>query len=140
MAESDLDEVSGIEARTYDFPWSEGIFRDCVRAGYHCIVCETPDGIVGYGVMSVGAGECHLLNLSMDPAWQGRGLGTRMIRTLLEAARTRKARVAILEVRRSNRRARSLYLRLGFEEIGCRREYYPALDGREDALVLAKVI
>jgi len=91
-------------------------------------------------VMSVGAGECHLLNLSMDPAWQGRGLGTRMIRTLLEAARTRKARVAILEVRRSNRRARSLYLRLGFEEIGCRREYYPALDGREDALVLAKVI
>lgn len=140
MAEADLPEVSLIEARTYEFPWSEGIFRDCVRAGYHCIVCEIPGAIVAYAVMSVGAGECHLLNLSVDQAWQRRGLGTRMIEALLEAARTRKARVAILEVRRSNRGARDLYRRLGFEEIGCRRGYYPAPDGREDALVLGKVV
>jgi len=140
MVEADVDQIGRIEGRIYEFPWSEAIFRDCLHAGYHCVVLQLPAGIVGYGVMSAGAGECHLLNLSVAPAWQGRGLGTLLIRSLLEAARTLKARVALLEVRATNADAQRLYRRLGFEQIGRRKGYYPAREGREDALVLARVI
>jgi ribosomal-protein-alanine N-acetyltransferase len=96
--------------------------------------------VVGYGIMSVGAGECHLLNISVDVPYQRRGLGRNLVEQLLELARRHRARIAFLEVRRSNEAAQRLYFGLGFEEISTRKEYYPASEGREEALILAKFL
>jgi ribosomal-protein-alanine N-acetyltransferase len=138
MRQSDLSAVMEIERASYEFPWTEAIFRDCLRAGYHCRLYDSVDGVLGYGVMSLGAGECHLLNICVHPRYRSRRLATGLIESLLQTAIRRRAAVALLEVRVSNHAAYRLYTRLGFNEIGLRKNYYPARRGREDALVLAK--
>lgn len=139
MLYTDLKEVLSIETRAYEFAWTEGIFRDCIRAGYHCQVLETPHGFIqAYGVMSAAAGEAHILNLCVRPELQGRGLSRRMLDHLLELAHTAQIQTVFLEVRPSNKRAMQLYAAAGFCEIGVRIGYYPAARGREDALVMAK--
>lgn len=137
MREADVRFVMQVEREAYEFPWTEGIFRDCLRVGYLCRVIEHGSGLAGHGVMSVAAGECHLLNVCVRPRYQGRGAGRRLVLHLLDLARRREAQVALLEVRKSNTTAQHLYHALGFNEIGMRRSYYPARRGREDALVLA---
>lgn len=139
MLYTDLREVLTIERRSYEYAWTEGIFRDCIRAGYHCRVLEIPHGFIqSYGVLSAAAGEAHLLNLCVRPELQGRGLSRRMLDHLLELARTVEVQTVFLEVRLSNIRAIRLYDSAGFHEIGCRTGYYPAVRGREDALVMAR--
>ena len=138
MTEADLPRVMEIERAAYEFPWTEGIFRDCLRVGYCCWVLEEGEAIRGYGVMSVGAREAHILNLCIAPPVQRRGLGRRLLRHLLALARYHGAATVFLEVRMSNRAALRLYRAMGFREIGLRRNYYPAARGREDALVLAR--
>ncbi len=138
MRADDLAAVVAIEQLAYEFPWTPGIFRDCLNFRYTCRVLVGSEGILGYGVMSVGVGECHILNICVHPAWQRQGLGRRLVEHLLEVARGRQARMALLEVRRSNEVAHRLYSSLGFNEIGLRRGYYPARKGREDARVLAR--
>lgn len=138
MHADDLEAVMKIETSAYEFPWTMGIFKDCLRFGYTCQVFDTPQGIIGYGIMSLAVGECHLLNICVAPRFQGRGYGRRLINHLLELARERNAQTALLEVRVSNRTAYHLYTTLGFNEIGMRRGYYPARKGREDAIVLAR--
>ncbi len=138
MREVDLPGVLSIERASYDFPWTEAIFRDCLRVGYHCQVYDGHRSLRGYGIMSVGAGECHLLNVCTHPDHRAQGLGSNLIDHLLEVARQALASVALLEVRASNKIAYELYCRMGFNEIGVRKDYYPAHRGREDALVLAR--
>lgn len=139
MLYTDLREVLMIERRSYEYAWTEGIFRDCIRAGYHCRVLEVPHGLIqAYGVLSAAAGEAHLLNLCVRPELQGRGFSRRMLDHLLDLARTVEVQTVFLEVRPSNIRAIRLYDAAGFHEIGCRPGYYPAARGREDALVMAR--
>jgi len=127
-----------IEVRAYGFPWTEGIFRDCIRVGYCCWCYEVNGVIHGYGVMSVAAGESHILNLSVRPDSQRQGVGTKLMKHFLQLARRHNADTVMLEVRPSNTPAIRLYEKLGFNEIGVRRKYYPADGGqREDALLLA---
>ncbi len=137
MTVADLGKVMEIEPRAYEFPWSEGIFRDCLRVGYCCWCYEQNDELTGYGVMSVAAGESHILNLTVVPELQRRGIGRKMLRHFIQLARRHKADTLMLEVRPSNTGAIRLYNELGFNEIGRRRNYYPAENGREDALQLA---
>lgn len=137
MHQRDLDTVVGIERLIYSHPWTPGNFRDSLHAGYSCWVLEAQDGIIGYCVMMVGVGEAHLLNLSVAPAWQRHGLGSGMLRHLLERAREWGARELLLEVRPSNAAARALYAGFGFREVAVRRGYYPAEQGREDAILMA---
>ena len=138
MRESDLDEVMRIEVRAYPFPWTLGIFRDCLRAGYPMWVQERDGALVGYGVLSIAADEAHVLNLCTAPECEGQGLGRRMLQALLRIARGAGAQRVFLEVRPSNPRAIELYDRSGFNEIGRRPRYYPAPgNGREDAIVMA---
>lgn len=137
MTEADLAEVTRIEAAAYEFPWTLGIFRDCLRAGYHAWVLARPGTIYGYGLLSVAAGEAHLLNLCIDPARQGEGHGRRLLARMLDLARWHRAERIFLEVRPSNAVAIRLYHQTGFNEIGRRPNYYPARGGREDALVMA---
>ncbi|MBN2886061.1 MAG: ribosomal protein S18-alanine N-acetyltransferase [Chromatiaceae bacterium] len=138
MGEQDLAAVLVVEAAAYSHPWSEDIFRDCLRVDYDCWVGELGEAIVCHGILSVAVGECHLFNLCVHPHWQGRGLGRQLLRHLLGVARGQGAETAFLEVRASNLAAKRLYDSEGFCEIGRRRGYYPAPRGRrEDAIVLA---
>jgi len=134
---ADLGTVMDIESHVYDFPWTQGIFRDCLRVGY-CCWCYENDGLIqGYGVMSVAAGESHILNITVRPESQRQGIGGKLMKHFLQLARRHDADTVMLEVRPSNKLAISLYEKLGFNEIGVRRNYYPADEGREDALILA---
>ncbi len=138
MRQEDLAGVMAIEQAVYAFPWTPGIFQDCLRVGYCCWLLEAERKVIGYGVMSVVIDESHILNLCIHPDWQGRGLGRKLLQRLLGIARQHGAETAFLEVRESNRSALALYTRLGFVEVGRRRGYYPAEgDGREDALVMS---
>lgn len=137
MRDTDLDAVLAIEQRAYAFPWTRGIFRDCLRADYPAWVLERDRVLIGYGVLSVAADEAHVLNVCAAPEVQGQGHGKRMLRALLQVARGRGARRVFLEVRPSNHTAIRLYHNEGFNEIGRRPRYYPAVDGREDAIVMA---
>lgn len=138
MQEADIAAVMVNELAAYEYPWTEGILRDCLRVGYSCWVLETEHGISGHAVLSLmAAGECHILNLCVAPALQGRGLGRALLSHLLDLARERGVRTALLEVRPSNTAALALYASVGFNEIGSRKAYYPAKRGREDGLILA---
>ena len=136
MMEIDLPEVAAIEHRSYAFPWSENIFRDCLRVGYTCRALDLSGQIIGYAVMSLGAGEAHVLNLCVRHEYRSLGFGRRLLEHLLERAQASGVNETFLEVRPSNLSAIRLYQRLGFEQIGIRRGYYQAPDGREDAIVL----
>lgn len=136
MTAADLPYVLAIERKNYQFPWEEDVFTDCFKAGYGCYVCEELDKILGYCLVSIAVGEAHILNISVDPAEQGQGIGRRMLQHLVETARGR-AETVFLEVRVSNEIAIALYQDEGFNEIGVRKGYYPAEDGREDAIMLA---
>ena len=140
MVYADLKAVMAIEVSAYPFPWTKPIIRDCIRVGYRCRVWEDQGRIEAYGIMSVEAGEAHVLNLCVRPESQGRGLARRMLEHLLDLARTAGAEMAFLEVRPSNTRALRLYRAAGFCEVGLRRGYYPNKGRREDALVMAKVL
>ncbi|HAI58256.1 MAG TPA: ribosomal-protein-alanine N-acetyltransferase [Xanthomonadaceae bacterium] len=137
MRQADVAAVAAIEARAYAFPWTPGIFRDCLDTGYQCWVADTTDGLQGYGVLSIGADEAQLLNLCVDPAVHRRGLGRRLLRRMVDLARWHMADRIFLEVRPSNPGAQALYASEGFLPIGRRPRYYPASDGREDAIVMA---
>ena len=140
MQDTDLVEIMEIERRSYPYPWTRQIFNDCLRAGYCCWVCEQHGVIEGYGVTSIAAGESHLLNLCVRPESQQQGIGRKLLVHLISLARRQNAELMFLEVRPSNRVARALYESMGFNELGSRREYYPADKGREDALILARVL
>jgi ribosomal-protein-alanine N-acetyltransferase len=140
MRESELDAVVRIERAAYAFPWTEGIFRDCLRVNYICRVVEIDVALVGYGIMSVGSGEAHLLNVCVADAYRCRGIGRRLLGHLLQTAAAAGAREAFLEARPSNTAAIRLYQSLGFQQIGVRRGYYQASEGREDAIVLRRDI
>ena len=139
MVTRDLDTVLAIEAGAYAFPWSRGNFIDSLAAGYHAQVLAGADaGLVGYFVAMPGVDEMHLLNITVAPAWQGQGLARTMLDALDAHCRARRLAMLWLEVRESNHRARALYARRGFSEVGLRRGYYPAAFAkREDAIVMS---
>jgi len=137
MAESDLPLVMAIETDIYAFPWTQGNFRDSLAAGYGCWIYARESELIGYCVVMLAADEAHLLNLSIAASRQRQGHGSMLLQQLCEIGRGRGARRMFLEVRPSNPAALRLYERHGFWRVGLRRDYYPALRGREDALVLS---
>lgn len=137
MHVDDLSAISAMEALCYEFPWSAGVFSDCLRAGHSCWLLCVDATIAGYGILSMGADEAHVLNLCIDPAQRGKGLGRHLLGRLLDVARWNGAGRVFLEVRPSNPVAMTLYESIGFREIGRRPRYYPAREGREEAVVMA---
>jgi ribosomal-protein-alanine N-acetyltransferase len=138
MQHGDLKMVSDIERRSYEFPWSHGVFRDCLLAGYRSIVLIREERVAGYGILSVAAGEAHILNLCVDPEFRSLGYGKRLLNELLFRARAASVREVFLEVRPSNKMALALYRKKGFYQVAKRPAYYQSHEGREDAAVLAK--
>ncbi len=140
MQLEDVEQVMMVEHEVYEFPWTERIFSDCIRVGYQCWLAQQQLSIVGHAVISVTAGESHMLNLSIAKQYQRKGFGRQFIEFLVEEARQKDAQTMLLEVRPSNSAAISCYNAAGFNEIGCRKDYYPAPEGREDALLFARHI
>lgn len=136
MSLADLDAVMTIEGQIYPFPWTRGNFGDSIISGYHCRVFEQAGCLVGYGVMMIGPDEAHMLNLSIAAAWQRQGWGRVLLRYFIGLAREHRARRMYLEVRQSNPGAVRLYAKAGFSQIAMRKDYYPAMNGREDAVVM----
>ena len=135
MTLADVPAVVAVERGSYQFPWSEGVFRDCIRVGYLCRVVEAAGEAAGYGIMSYGAGEAHILNVCIREDLRSAGVGRRLMDFLLERARAAQMQDVFLEVRPSNPTAIRLYERLGFSRVGVRKAYYQAVGGREDAWV-----
>jgi len=140
MVHDDIPQVADIERRSYEFPWSHGVFRDCLLAGYSCFVLEREGDVVGYSILSVAAGEAHILNLCIDPKFRQLGYGEMLLDELLQRAAHEEVREILLEVRPSNEAAIALYRKKGFRLIASRPAYYQATEGREDAAVYSKLI
>lgn len=140
MEPADLLQVADIEQRSYEFPWSHRLFRDCLLSGYICVVLERGEDVVGYSILSVAAGEAHILNLCVDSKARKLGYGDRLLEEILERAKTLLVKQVFLEVRPSNEHAMSLYRKKGFRQIAERPAYYQAHDGREDAAVMSLLL
>lgn len=136
MSDEDLPAVATIEADVYAFPWSLGNFRDSLASGYQCTVARIGRELVAYSVLMVAVDEAHLLNIAVARKWHRQGVATAFMQWLISRARQDRLEMMFLEVRPSNAVGRHLYERLGFRQLGLRRDYYPAATGREDALFL----
>jgi len=140
MLETDIPAIFEIEERAYEHGWTEGILRDCLKTSYRCRTVRIDKQIIGYGIISIAAGESHLLNLTIAPEFQRRGLGRRVLHFLVDVAEKEGAEMMFLEARDSNRGAIALYLDEGFNQIGIRNGYYPTDDGHEDAIIMARTL
>jgi ribosomal-protein-alanine N-acetyltransferase len=140
MTQEDIEQVMIVELEVYEFPWTESIFGDCIRVGYQCWLGLQDQLIVGHAVISVITDESHMLNLSIAGKHQGKGFGRQFVDFLVQQASIHNAETMLLEVRPSNVAAINCYNAAGFNEIGSRKNYYPAPEGREDALLFARQI
>lgn len=138
MELSDLNEIIRLEQANYPIPWSKGVMKDCIQAGYQCITLKQNDQIVGYAFLMVNQDESHILNMCIDQKVQSKGFGRKLLKYLESICIYNQSNVFLLEVRKSNPIAYALYKSFGFEEIGIRKNYYRTLDGREDAVVMTK--
>jgi [ribosomal protein S18]-alanine N-acetyltransferase len=137
LSSADLSQVMQIEADVYPFPWTRGNFEDALRAGYTAwALFDAAQTMIAYAVAMLAVDEAHLLNLSVARPYQRRGYGWKTLDWMAQCTRDYGAHSLLLEVRPTNEAAIRLYLRYGFDRIGVRPGYYPAVGGREDALVM----
>lgn len=136
MQMTDLDAVMAIEPTIYTHPWTRGNFSDSINSGYSAWVLESNQIIIGYALLMMVLDEAHLLNLSVAKDQQKQGLGRYLLEHMLQIAKNHKAANMFLEVRPSNISAIALYENMGFCEMALRRGYYPAHNGREDAVLM----
>jgi len=137
MSSWHLEEVMGIESEVYPYPWTRGNFEDALRAGNTAWTLLDPERhVIAYAVAMLAVDEAHLLNLSVAGPLHRKGYGWKMLEWMAQRTRDYGARSLLLEVRPSNAAALRLYQRYGFERIGLRPGYYPAVGGREDAVVM----
>ncbi len=142
MVMADVDDVYALEQRVYPHPWSHGNFVDSLASGYHGWTLRDDAGaLVGYFMLMEVVDEAHLLNVAVETAHQGRGIGLYLLDKVMACARGLSMESVLLEVRPSNLRALQVYERYGFTQIGLRKGYYPAHEGkREDAIVMRYVL
>lgn len=140
MQAADLDTVSRIEPTIFPYPWTRGNFSDSLSAGHRCWVYERDGELFGYAVMMLVLDEAHLLNISIAAPWQGKGYGRNLLAHMMDIGRQHGALNMFLEVRPSNHAALSLYESVGFNEMAIRRGYYPAPEGREDAVLMGAAL
>lgn len=137
----DLPRVVEIENNAAVVPWPISQFQGCIDGRqHHGFILEQRDQVVGFAIFALVLDEASLLNIAIDPACQGRGLGRGLLEHCLQTVTTLGARECYLEVRVTNARAQRLYSSMGFEVIGGRKDYYPAKQGREDALVMSRAL
>jgi len=138
MTEADLGGVLKIEHEVHAYPWTLGNFNDALRSKYLCMVYESDGAILGYAVLMLAIDEAELLDIAVDSKHQRQGLGRQLLEEMMALARRRDMVRMVLEVRASNGAAIGLYRKAGFTDIGLRRSYYPAQNGREDAILMGR--
>ena len=136
MTEADLETVLRIERAVHAHPWTPGNFSDALRSKYECKVYESNEAILGYAVLMLAVDEAELLDIAIAAEHQRHGWGRKLLDEMMVLARRHDMRRVVLEVRASNAAAIGLYRNVGFENIGLRRDYYPAQNGREDAILM----
>lgn len=136
LTEQDVDQIYRIEKLAYPFPWTKGLFVDCMQASYSCFGLQIGKDLAGYSIFNWAVGEAHLLNLCIHPEWQQRGYGSLLLEFTINQVTRSYNKSLLLEVRESNLRAAALYQNRGFKVIGYRPSYYKAGDGRENAIVM----
>jgi ribosomal-protein-alanine N-acetyltransferase len=136
MQMDDLESIMAIEPQIYPYPWTRGNFSDSLSSGYSSWVLMLNDQIIGYSLMMLVLDEAHLLNLSVAKPYQKQGLGRTLLEHMVSIARKNQMANMFLEVRPSNISAIALYENMGFNEMAVRRGYYPAANGREDAVLM----
>ena len=136
MSLADVDAILRIEQQVHAYPWTLGNFTDSLKSNNVCKVYENGDGLLGYAILMPALDEIQLLNISIAREYQRKGWGRRLLGEIMKIARDMNMRRILLEVRPSNVAALALYLDAGFSEIGLRRGYYLADNGREDAIVM----
>ena len=140
MRYSDVDLVVSNETLAYKYPWTKQNFIDCLQSGYQCWVLADQQQIIAHGVISIAICDAHLLTLCVHPQFQRLGFGRRILILLLDRAAKLASSECFLEVRTSNETAISLYRSMGFEAVGRRKGYYPAAEGREDAIIMSRML
>jgi ribosomal-protein-alanine N-acetyltransferase len=136
MQLDDLDAIMVIEPQIYPYPWTRGNFSDSLNSGYSAWVLMHNEEIIGYSIMMMVLDEAHLLNLSIAKTYQKQGLGRTLLEHMVDIAKNIQMANMFLEVRQSNISAIALYENMGFNEMAIRRNYYPATNGREDAILM----
>ena len=136
MQAADLDAVMKIETVNFPFPWTVGNFNDSINSGHICLVLELDDAVIGYAILMMVLDEAHLLNISVSSAWKGKGWGRHLLNHMMQVGRDKEGFNMFLEVRPSNVSAITLYESIGFNEMGVRPGYYPAHNGRENAVLM----
>ena len=140
MTKGDLENVLKNERQTYSHPWSEKVFLDCIAGTSECWVLETTEGIISHLIITSVLDEGHILNLCVGRDCQGKGYAHKVLAHAIRRLQALRAEAVFLEVRASNKKAISLYLRHGFTQIGYRKDYYPLGSVREDAVVMSRKI
>jgi ribosomal-protein-alanine N-acetyltransferase len=136
MQAGDLDAVMKIESVNFPFPWTAGNFKDSINSGHICLVLEIDEAVIGYAILMMVLDEAHLLNISVSSAWKGKGWGRHLLKHMMQVGRDKAGLNMFLEVRPSNVSAIMLYESIGFNEMGVRPGYYPAQNGRENAVLM----
>ena len=137
MTEELLDHIMPVENVAFTHPWTRGNFSDALRSGYHARVLMEGEHVLGYFIAMQILDEVHLLNITVSPLHQGQGLAKLMLDALCDWSRqSAKAQWLWLEVRESNTRARHLYTRYGFRQVGARKKYYPVHQGERETAIL----
>ena len=142
MEENDLKEVLEIERASNPVPWTEKNFLDCLIKDYYCLIQEYQGQFSGFSITSFSLDEAHLLNIGVTSGLRKRGLGTSLLDKLELAAKAMGCKEVVLEVRKSNISAISLYKNNKFKQVGIRRDYYRSSSNykKEDALVFSKTV
>ena len=140
MRMADLDEVVVLESTVYSHPWTQGNFADALAAGNSAWVVRQDGVLLGYCVLMMAPDDAHLLNISVSTAAQRKGIGRGLLEWVDAQTRAHGLASVLLEVRVSNERAIKIYEKAGYARIGMRRSYYPAVGGREDAIVMRKIL
>jgi len=137
MTRDDLLNVVNIEQEANQFPWTSKNFEDSLKANNQAwVFVNDSDEIQGYTIVQKVVDETHLLNICVKPSAQGHGLGREILNHIIDFASSISSVFIVLEVRSSNQRAQQLYLQAGFNEMSVRKNYYPAKEGREDAVLM----
>lgn len=136
LEEKDISSIMALEHSAHSYPWRQSSFEDCLVGRQKCWLAEYKNQLVGYVVITHGGGDAELLNISVSPKFQRRGIGSSLLQHAIETVRG-FADMLFLEVRISNKKAIELYSKEGFFEVGNRKNYYPAVNGHEDALLMA---
>ncbi|NOQ82028.1 MAG: ribosomal protein S18-alanine N-acetyltransferase [Methylophaga sp.] len=137
MTHDDVFDVVNIEQQANQFPWSRKNFEDGLKANNQAwVFVNDSNEIIAYTIVQKVVDETHLLNICVKASAQGKGLGREVLNHVIDFAHSISSVLIVLEVRSSNQRAQQLYLQAGFNEMSVRKDYYPAAEGREDAVLM----